>query len=179
MRGAARPSRSSCAASTPITGPTSRSRSTAYPSTWSPTRGGSYSTGHTLALVPLGGDAAHAGGYLALAGHYTNGPFDNPQHYRRYNLFGKWTAPVGSSAEFVATGSGYDGRWNASGQIPERAVAEGLISRFGSIDPSEGGNTHRYEATVGLRSAGTGPTSWAVQAYATRYGLQLYSDFTF
>src|SRR5713101_2108811 len=143
------------------------------------TRGGSFRTGHTLALVPLGGDAAHAGGYLALAGHYTNGPFDNPQHYRRYNLFGKWTAPVGSSAEFVATGSGYDAHWNASGQIPERAVAEGLISRFGSIDPSEGGNTHRYDATVGLRSAGTGPTSWEVQAYAIRYGLQLYSDFTF
>src|SRR5713226_1405310 len=143
------------------------------------TRGGGFRTGHALALVPLGGDAAHAGGYLALAGHYTNGPFDNPQHYRRYNLFGKWTAPVGSSAEFVATGSGYDARWNASGQIPERAVAEGLITRFGSIDPSEGGNTHRYEATVGLRSAGTGPTSWEVQAYAIRYGLQLYSDFTF
>ena len=143
------------------------------------TRGGSFRTGHTLALVPLGGDAAHAGGYLALAGHYTNGPFDNPQHYRRYNLFGKWSAPVGSSAEFVATGSGYDGRWNASGQIPERAVAAGLITRFGLIDPSEGGNTHRYEATVGLRSAGTGPANWEAQVYAIRYGLQLYSDFTF
>jgi len=142
-------------------------------------RRGSFNTTHTLALLPLGGDAAHAGGYLALAGHYTNGPFDNPQHYRRYNLFGKWTAPVGSSAEFVATGSGYDGGWNASGQIPERAVAAGLITRFGLIDPSEGGNTHRYEATVGLRSAGTGPASWEAQAYAIRYGLQLYSDFTF
>ncbi len=143
------------------------------------TRGGSFRTGHTLALVPLGGDAARAGGYLALAGHYTNGPFDNPQHYRRYNLFGKWTAPVGSSAEFVVTGSGYDARWTASGQIPERAVAEGLITRFGSIDPSEGGTTHRYAATVGLRSAGPGPASWEAQAYVIRYGLRLYSDFTF
>ena len=143
------------------------------------TRGGSFSAGHTLALVPLGGDAARAGGYLALAGHYANGPFDNPQHYRRYNLFGKWTAPVGSSAEFVVTGAGYDARWTASGQIPERAVAEGLITRFGSIDPSEGGNTRRYAATVGLRSAGTGPASWEAQAYAIRYGLRLYSNFTF
>jgi hypothetical protein len=143
------------------------------------TRGGSFATGHTLALVPLGGDAAHAGGYLALAGHYTNGPFDNPQHYRRYNIFGKWTAPVSSSAELVATASGYDASWNASGQIPQRAIAAGLVTRFGSIDRSEGGNTHRYEATVGLRSAGTGPASWEAQAYAIRYGLQLYSDFTF
>ena len=143
------------------------------------TRGGSFNTGHTLALLPLGGDAAHAGGYLALAGHYTNGPFDNPQHYRRFNLFGKWGAPVGSSAEFIVTGSGYDARWTASGQIPERAVAERLITRFGSIDSSEGGNTQRYAATVGLRSAGTGPASWEAQAYAIRSGLQLYSDFTF
>ena len=143
------------------------------------TRGGSFSTSHTLALLPLGGDAAHAGGYLAFAGHYTNGPFDNPQHYRRYNLFGKWTAAAGSSAELFAAGSGYDARWNASGQIPERAVAAGLITRFGSIDPYEGGNTRRYAATVGLRSAGSGAASWEAQAYAIRYGLRLYSNFSF
>jgi TonB-dependent Receptor Plug Domain/Carboxypeptidase regulatory-like domain len=143
------------------------------------TRGGSFSTAHTLALLPLGGDATDRGGYLALAGDYTNGPFDHPQHYRRYNAFGKWTMLVGSSTEFVATASGYDARWNASGQIPERAVTAGLISRFGSIDPSEGGNTQRYAATAGLRSAGTGPQRWEAQAYAIRYGLQLYSDFTF
>jgi hypothetical protein len=142
-------------------------------------RGGSFTTAHTVAILPLGGDAAHSGGYLTLAGHYTNGPFDRPQHYRRYNLFGKWTAPVGSGAQFVATLSGYDARWNASGQIPERAVVSGLITRFGSIDPYEGGNTQRYHATVGLRSTSTGPGSWDAQAYAIHYGLQLYSDFSF
>ncbi len=142
-------------------------------------RGGTFGTSHTLALLPLGGDAAHAGGYIALAGHYTNGPFDDPQRYHRYNVFGKWTAPVGQGAELVATGAGYDGRWHASGQIPERAVAEGLITRFGSIDPSEGGNTQRYQMTLGLRSSEAGPASWEVEAYAIRYRLQLYSDFTF
>src|SRR5438876_4442790 len=142
------------------------------------TRGGSFSTVHTLALLPLGGDAARDGGYFALAGHYTNGPFDSRQRYWRSNAFGKWTAPVGSSAQFVATASGYGARWNASGQIPSRAVAEGAIPRFGSIDPYEGGNTQRYEATVGLRSAGTGPANWETQVYAIRYGLELYSDFT-
>ena len=107
------------------------------------TRGGSFSTVHTLALLPLGGDAARDGGYLALAGHYTNGPFDSRQRYWRSNAFGKWTAAVGSSAQFVATASGYGARWNASGQIPSRAVAEGVIPRFGSLDPYEGGNTQR------------------------------------
>ena len=143
------------------------------------TRGGSFDTGHTLALVPLGGDEGHAGGYVAAAAHYTNGPFDNPQHYGRYNVFSRWTAPVGAGAELVATGSGYDASWDASGQIPERAVSEGLITRFGSIDPSEGGITSRYAATVGLRSTSSGPTRWDAQAYAIRYGLRLYSNFTF
>jgi hypothetical protein len=143
------------------------------------TRGGSFATAHTLALLPFGGDQAHSGGYLALAGHYTNGPFDSPQHYGRYGFFGKWTAPAGSSAQLVATASGYDARWNASGQIPERVMAEGLITRFGSVDPYEGGNTRRYEATLALRSATAGSSSWEARAYAIRYGLQLYSDFTF
>ena len=143
------------------------------------TRGGSFNTGHTLALVPLGGDEGHAGGYLAAAAHYTNGPFDNPQHYGRYNVFSKWTTPVGSGAELVATASAYAASWDASGQIPERAVDQGLITRFGSIDPSEGGITSRYAATVGLRTAGSGPASWDAQAYAIRYRLRLYSNFTF
>src|SRR3989454_7033099 len=143
------------------------------------TRGGSFTTGHTLALVPLGRQGAPAGGYLAVAAHYTNGPFVNPQHYGRDNLFGKWTMPIGSSAELIATASGYDARWNASGQIPERSVVSGLIGRFGSLDPSEGGNTQRYAATMGLRSTDAAGTQWQAQAYAIRYGLQLYSNFTF
>jgi hypothetical protein len=143
------------------------------------TRGGSFTTGHTLALVPLGAQGAPAGGYLAGAAHYTNGPFVNPQHYGRDNLFGKWTMPVSSAVELIATASGYDGRWDASGQIPERSVRSGLISRFGSLDPSEGGNTQRYAATLGLRSTEAAQAKWQAQAYAIRYGLQLFSDFTF
>ena len=143
------------------------------------TRGGSFGSAHALGLLPFGGPAGQAGGYFAVAGHFTKGPFLHPQDYTRLNLFGKWTAPVGTGAEVVATVSTYDARWNASGQIPERAVASGLISRFGSIDPSEGGNTQRYGATVGLRSTSGEASSWSANLYFTRYQLQLFSDFTF
>jgi hypothetical protein len=142
-------------------------------------RGGSFRTGHALALLPLGAGAGEAGGYLAAAAHFTDGPFEHPQDYGRINVFGKWSAPVGPGAELVATVSGYDARWNGSGQIPDRALASGLITRFGSIDPSEGGNTERYGATLGLRSAAGAADRWAAAAYVTRYRLQLYSDFTF
>lgn len=143
------------------------------------TRGGSFGTAHTLVLIPIGGDARHSGGYLAGAAHHTDGPFERPLEYGRVNLFGKWTAPLGRAAELVATASSFGASWNGSGQIPERAVASGLITRFGLIDPSEGGNTHRQELALGVRSAAGPEDGWEARAYAVRYRLRLYSDFTF
>lgn len=98
-------------------------------------RVGSFRTGHVTALVPIGGSASQPGGYVAAAAHTSDGPCDAPQDYRRYNLFGKWTMPVTRDAELVASASGFGARWDASGQIPERAVA--AIGRFGAIDPTE------------------------------------------
>ncbi len=40
------------------------------------------------------------------------------------------------------------GDWNATEASPERAVASGLIDRFGSIDPTDGGHTYRYSTAV-------------------------------
>ena len=39
---------------------------------------------------------------------------------------------------------GYSAGWNSTDQIPQRAVDAGLIDRFGSIDPTDGGRTERY-----------------------------------
>jgi outer membrane receptor protein involved in Fe transport len=142
-------------------------------------RGGSFGNARALALLPLGGDATKPGGYVAAAVHTTRGPFEHPDDYRRFNVFGKWTAPVSPDAELFASASGFGGRWNASGQVPERTVESGLIGRFGAIDPSEGGFTERYEAGVGLRSRSGGERRWEARAYAVRYRLDLFSNFTF
>ena len=142
------------------------------------TRGGSFGTVHGVSLIPFGGDAAHAGGYVALSAAYSRGPFLASQDHRRVNGFARWTAPVGSGVTLAATASGFDARWNASGQIPERAVARGLVDRFGSLDPTEGGATYRYDASVALRS-GTGGGGWELRAYGARYRLDLFSNFTF
>jgi len=42
----------------------------------------------------------------------------------------------------------YGGAWRGSGQLPARAVERGQVSRFGSIDPDEGGYTSRHQAFV-------------------------------
>lgn len=142
-------------------------------------RGGSFETGHFVALVPLGGDATRPGGYVAAAGQTSRGPFQAPQDYRRVNAMARWTAPAGAGTELFASASTFSARWDGSGQVPERAVRSGAISRFGAIDDSEGGRTGRHDAVLGLRSAAGAERPWEVRAYATRYDLDLFSNFTF
>ncbi len=69
--------------------------------------------------------------------------------------------------------------WFASGQIPERAVREGLINRFGSIDNSEGGNTQRFNGNVDLRWQLSENDTVNVHGYGQYYQLDLFSNFTF
>jgi len=142
-------------------------------------RGGSFNTFDLTTLVPFGGDASHAGGYLAGSVATSDGPFTAPQDFRRWNGYAKYTAPL-ASARFGLTLSGFSARWDASGQVPDRAVRTGRISRFGAIDSTEGGNTSRYDvaATLSGHSPATG-TTWGARAFATRYNFRLFSNFTF
>jgi outer membrane receptor protein involved in Fe transport len=142
-------------------------------------RAGSFGTMHGIGLVPFGGDASRTGGYVAASAHRADGPFVAEQDYRRLNGFGKLTAPVGRGAQLVASASAFDSRWNASGQIPERAVDAGLIGRFGALDSTEGGATSRYDARLALRSSAGGERDWQVETWLTRYRFRLFSNFTF
>ena len=140
-------------------------------------RAGENGTARVFAGIPLGGAAAQSGGWLAGALHTSDGPFDAPQKHRRANAQARWTAPLGG-ADLVLSASAFGARWDASGQIPERAVRDGIIGRFGSLDDSEGGRTSRMDASVALRSSTAG-TGWHARAFATRYDFTLFSNFTF
>ncbi|MGQ0713058.1 MAG: TonB-dependent receptor domain-containing protein [Gemmatimonadaceae bacterium] len=142
-------------------------------------RAGGFRTSDLVTLISLGRDAATAGGYLAFARRATRGPFDSPQDFSRLNGFGKWTAPLGTSTQLVTSISTFSARWSASGQIPERAASRGLIGRFGAIDPTEGGTTERHDVSIAVRSTGAGSASWQTRAYASRYRLALFSNFSF
>jgi outer membrane receptor protein involved in Fe transport len=72
----------------------------------------------------------------------------------------------------------YSAGWNSTDQIPQRAVDQGIIDRFGAIDPSDGGNTSRYSLSYNTeRSDDNG--SLKVNAYAIQSRLDLFSDFTY
>ena len=119
------------------------------------------------------------GGDLLLGGEvfHNDGPWQVLEGYRKLSGLAKYTrgdASQGFSAELSAA----DSHWTSTDQIPLRAVTEGLLSRYGSLNPTDGGATHRYAGTVaafGPWGAGT----WRAQAYAFQSALDLYSDFTY
>src|SRR5262249_56376713 len=68
--------------------------------------------------------------------------------------------------------------WDSTDQIPQRAVDQGLISRLGAIDPSDGGRTQRFSLYSEWSYKGNKSLTQA-NAYLTYYRLHLFSNFTF
>jgi outer membrane receptor protein involved in Fe transport len=109
-----------------------------------------------------------------------DGPFDRPEGLERYNLFYRNPLVGSSKGGIDLTLMSYGSGWNGSGQVPLRAVEAGTLSRFGSIDPSEGGQSQRHSAELRWRGAsGDGRSEWEASAYLLRYQLSLFSNFTF
>jgi hypothetical protein len=108
----------------------------------------------------------------------TNGPFDSPDGWDKYKLFNKLTFHPTPVSSVSVTEMSYAGNWHGSGQIPARAVEQGLISRFGSIDPDEGGNTARHQLALQHRLHPTENSELRALAYAGTYRFNLFSNFT-
>lgn len=107
----------------------------------------------------------------------TEGPFENPQRFKQGNALVKWQGSAGPG-ELHLEGNWYEAKWNASGQVPESAVSSGLISPFGSLDPSEGGDTSRTTGQIAYTVRDSHGGAWTASAFALQYRLRLYSDFT-
>ncbi len=79
---------------------------------------------------------------------------------------------------FAVTAMGYSADWNATDQIPMRAVEGGTITRFEGIDDTLGGSTARYSLSADWQRSSSSAVTRAT-AYALRYRLNLFSDFTY
>jgi TonB dependent receptor/Carboxypeptidase regulatory-like domain/TonB-dependent Receptor Plug Domain len=114
---------------------------------------------------------------LAVEMGSSDGPWDNPENSRRLNGVARYSRGDTRQA-FAVTFMGYDAKWTATDQVPQRAVSSDLISRFGTLDPSDGGKTHRYTLSAEIqRSDSTSMTR--VIGFAMDYGLDLFSNFTY
>jgi len=116
---------------------------------------------------------------FAAEGYYTNGPFQNDNRYFRGNLLAKMTTNLTGRDELSLTGTFQKSQWNASGEIPLRAVQDGSLDRFGAIDPSEGGKTLRSTAKLNYHYDTTSGGQFFADAYGQYYRLDLFTNFTF
>ena len=139
--------------------------------------GGSFNTQRYLALLSPTREAVKT--LIAVDLYHNDGPFDHPNGYVRFNLFGKASATLAEDMRLAISASHYRAEWHGSGQIPERAVREGLIDRFGSIDPNEGGTTQRSNLNVEYSWKPVENQKLSAHAYLTYYELSLFNDFTF
>jgi hypothetical protein len=108
---------------------------------------------------------------------HNDGPWVTADNYRQINGVVRYSR--GDSINgFAITGMGYHGEWNSTDQVAQRAITEGLVSRFGAINPTDGGHSYRYSGSVDWQH-GTTTTLTKVTGYAIGYDLHLFSDFTY
>ncbi len=145
---------------------------------------GQFDTRRGLVMMNLLSDKAKEKGqtaYIAGEALYTNGgPYDVPEHFKRYNLFGKFNTKLGPANLLSFTFSTLESKWRAAGEIPNRALAEGYIKdRFGSIDSAQGGYTTRTNANLKITSLLKNDFTWENQAFYSYCYFNLISNFTF
>jgi beta-lactamase regulating signal transducer with metallopeptidase domain len=118
-------------------------------------------------------------GYLlaAVELNHNDGPWTLKDDYRKVNGVVRYS-DGNSASGFSVTGLLYRGEWDATDQVPQRAIDEGAIPRFGHIDPTNGGRTHRYSLSADSQRT-SGDTSTRANGYLVNYALNLFSNFTY
>lgn len=143
---------------------------------------GMFNTFRTLGmlnLIPSAGTSGDQQAFVAAEYVFTNSYFDKKQNFNRNNLFGKYYGKISPRSYLQGSVSNFNADWSGSGQIPQRAVDLGIISRYGQIDSFEGGHTSRMNINAILSTYTPGNGLVKNQVYYTKYDFSLYSNFTF
>jgi len=135
--------------------------------------------GHGFARAVAAASSGARGGSLlgAVEAQYQDGPWERPEAFRKVNAILRYSRGDALNG-FAVTAMGYRGRWNATDQVPARAVETGRIGRFGTLDPTDGGESCRCSGSLG-RQWTRGNASTRLTAYGIAYDLDLYSNFTY
>src|SRR5579872_3328162 len=116
-------------------------------------------------------------GNLLVGGetYHDDRPWKRPDKYNKFNNFVTYSQSRETQG-FSITARGYHGKWNSSDQIADIAV--GLGGTYGTLNPTDGGNSGRY-SLQGEWHRTSGNSESQVAAYAFHYDLDLFSDFTY
>ncbi|GGH01328.1 TonB-dependent receptor [Polaribacter pacificus] len=140
---------------------------------------GQFNTFRTLGLFKLLDGSNSENAFAAIEYLATDGFVESPQNFNRINLFTKYTSYLKDNSRLSITASHFTSRWDASGQIPERAVNAGNITRFGTIDDTEGGETSRSNINLQHNATLANDTEIQTNIFYTNYQFLLFSNFTF
>jgi hypothetical protein len=113
----------------------------------------------------------------ALEAVHNDGPYTHPDDYQKLNGVLRFSRGYANNGWSV-TAMAYRGRWNATDQVPERAVDAGLLGRFDAVDTTDGGAAKRFSLAGVWRRTGPDAAS-KVSGYVIRNQLDLWSDFTY
>ena len=127
----------------------------------------------------LAGSPALGAGHLLYGLEFlnNNGPWLIPEKNRKLNAMLRYSE--GSALNgFSVSGMAYNNTWTSTDQIPQRAIEQGLISRFGSLDPTAGGITSRYSLS-GEWAKKTTHSQSRMNVWLLQSSLDLWSNFAY
>jgi outer membrane receptor protein involved in Fe transport len=118
-------------------------------------------------------------GHLLYAGelYHNDGPWEHPDDFWKGNgvvRYSQGDVALG----FSVTAMAYKGKWDATDQIPRRAVEDGSLDRFDGIDDTTGGDSQRYSLQAEWHRDNDA-TATHISAYGFYYDLDLFSNFTY
>lgn len=116
-------------------------------------------------------------GDLLYAGEFNlyNGAWQVPEDSKKFTGMLKYTLG-GDDWGVSINGKAYSNSWTATNQIPQRAIDNGTIGTYGSMDPTDGGKTNRYSLSTNLWNQ-SGNWKNDANLYALYTDVDLYSNF--
>jgi hypothetical protein len=137
--------------------------------------GGSYDYAGAMAMT----SSKLADGNLLTAAQvgYYNGPWTIGDGMHKINGVIRWARGTQENGLSI-TAMAYANDWHATNQIPERGVTEGVIPLFGTIDPTDRGDTTRF--SLSTRWSETDANSHSrIEAFVAHTTLDLYNNFDY
>ncbi|KMT63827.1 TonB-dependent receptor [Catenovulum maritimum] len=113
---------------------------------------------------------------LLLGGEkqYYSGPWDDvDENINKTNLIMRLSSNQANES-FSITAMLYQNTWQSADQIPTRAINQGLITEYGSLDTNLGGKSKRYSLSANWQK-----NDWDASAYLIDSELELFSNFTY
>lgn len=123
-------------------------------------------------LSLLGGNLIYA---LEIGAY--DGPWAVPEAFKKFNGFLRYSRGS-AQGRWTLSYAAYHGAWNATNQVPQDAIQQGLINAFGSLSPTDGGEQDRNLLWSTWKAQGAHGEFDAL-AYVERSHLDLWNDFTF